>query len=295
MAGRLGNTLRMVGLSALVSLGAAGILGGCGRENAVPGISQTKTEQTNQIQTSSEDKFSNSEYRLEISYGWDTGMQLTLYGEPLDKGNPEKLASQLKSLEEQVQEYEKFKQELIKSNGTNIDFPVFTINSLTNKSAVSQKNADGEWNVISRTPDYSIKKNNPEFDYMCWKIPYVYCYDKNSELIKILNESEKKAVLVYTYFKEDSCYELFNPIINKLFSEKSGNTATFRVEYNSELNKLFNLNPTKSKLLLLEKGFRLIIYGGGSLELKYNGGKEITEKQALERIEEGIKLREYYR
>jgi len=60
MAGRLGNTLRMAGLSALVSLGAAGILGGCGRENTTPSTTNSPT-QTEQENVSEQDNLSSEQ------------------------------------------------------------------------------------------------------------------------------------------------------------------------------------------------------------------------------------------
>jgi len=55
MAGRIGNTMRIAGLSALVSLGAAGILGGCGREQAAkPYVCpEPKNEITNKFELGS--------------------------------------------------------------------------------------------------------------------------------------------------------------------------------------------------------------------------------------------------
>jgi hypothetical protein len=109
----------------------------------------------------------------------------------------------------------------------------------------------------------------------------------NAELIGILNNSEKKPILLYLNFKGDSCYNALTPIIDKLYSEFPSDCC-FKINFSEENGKFLNLNQTKSKMILLYKGFRTTIYSGGEIESEYNGGEDFTESEVSQIIKERI-------
>jgi hypothetical protein len=234
------------------------------------------------------------DYALEVSYDLRRGAEIALYGGPLDRKNPEIFATQIKSLEEKVQEYEKFKKEFIILKRINL--PTFTLDSLTNPAIIAKQDKSRIWNGLNREPNMQnkyLEKYSSMGEQECARLPQIFhLFPKylGGEFVKALNESEKKPTLLYVHSDPNSKgYPEFNAVVERLFAECSNDFSCLRVPHSVEAYDSLGVHQnTYGMLFLLDKGVRLRLLQGQQLVPEWNGGKKYSAEEMSKEIKKEI-------